>query len=397
MFKHCLKNCNMQWEQIYNRIKNRYTIENMNTTHFKIISAVIIIVIVLQSLPAWKNNDENTKDDTIKKEFLTNIKTVKPALNNQEQELILSGKVECDPNKVAYYTPLISGVITQTYFSLGDKVRKGQPMLNIRSAELSALQSELAIARRNLQSAESMHEDKLISERELIEARSAYAKLQADLSLYGENKGGGVFAIQSPMTGFVVDKNAAAGSTVSEGEAPLFTIADLSTVWIIANVYAGDLQSVKEGMPVEITTLAYPDEVFPGTIDALSQVFDPEEKVLKARIVMENKDLKFKPEMSVVVKASPNPSEGGELLAPANSSPSGRSGGAFLSIPSNALIFDDNKYFVVAETGAGNFEIKEVQLQGHHQKTTYIRSGLSGDDKVVITNQLLVYQELKGK
>ncbi|MCL2329217.1 MAG: efflux RND transporter periplasmic adaptor subunit [Bacteroidetes bacterium] len=341
------------------------------------------IILLLQSCSSGKNNDENTQEGTIKKEFLTNIKTVKPTLSNQEQELILSGKVECDPNKVAYYTPLISGVITQTYFSLGDKVSKGQTMLNIRSAELSSLQSELAIARRNVQSAESMHEDKLISERELIEARSTYKKLQADLSLYGENKGGGVFAIKSPMTGFVVDKNASAGSTVSEGDTPLFTIADLSTVWIIANVYAGDLQSVKEGMSVEITTLAYPNEVFSGKIDALSQVFDSEEKVLKARIVMPNKDLKFKPEMSVVVKLRVETQCIASLQC--------------LSISSDALIFDDNKYFVVVETTPGNFEIREVQLQGHHQKTSYIRSGLNEDDEVVVKNQLLIYSELKGK
>ena len=69
----------------------------------------------------------------------------------------------------------------------------------------------------------------------------------------------------------------------------------------------------------------------------------------------------------------------------------------FLSIPSDALIFDDNRYFVVVETASGEFEIKEVFLQGHYQKTSYIRSGLSENDKVVVKNQLLIYSELKGK
>jgi cobalt-zinc-cadmium efflux system membrane fusion protein len=237
----------------------------------------------------------------------------------------------------------------------------------------------LAIAHRNLQSVEAMYKDKLISEIELIEARSTLEKLQADLSLYGENKGGGVFAIQSPMAGFVIEKNASTGSPVSNGDVPLFTVADLSNVWIIANVYAGNLQLVKEGMAVEITTLAYPDEVFAGKIDALSQVFDPEEKVLKARIVMQNKELKFKPEMSVVVKLKD------EKLHQC------------LSIVSDALIFDDNNYFVVVETIPEKFEIREIQQQGHYQKIAYIRSGLSENDKVVVKNQLLIYQELKGK
>ena len=350
-------------------------------------------------------NEENKEKSIINQAFLKNVKTEKPILSNLEQELILSGKVEFDPGKVVYYNPLISGIIERTYFSLGDKVQKGQTMLDIRSAELSALQSELIIARRNLQSVESMNEDKLISERELIEARSTFEKLQADLSLYGENKGGGVFAIKSPMTGYVVAKNASSGSTVSDGDAPLFTIADLSNVWIIANVYAGDLQSVKQGMSVEITTLAYPGEVFTGKVDALSQVFDPEEKVMKARIVMPNTALKFKPEMSVVVKVkAPPPPKGGrkdgtvfENGTAATSPPLGGLGGAYLSIPSDALIFDDNKYFVVVETAPEKFEIKEIQLQGHYQKSSYIRSGLNENDMVVVKNQLLVYSELKGK
>jgi len=337
------------------------------------------IILLLQSCSSGGNNNENTQEGTIKQEFITSVKTEKPTLSNQERELTLSGKVESDPDRVVYYTSLISGVVERTYFSLGDRVTKGQTMLNIRSSELSSLQSELTIARRDLQSAESMYEDRLISEKELIEARSTYEKLQADLSLYGENMGGGIFSIKAPMTGYVVGKNASPGSTVSEGDDPLFTIADLSNVWIIANIYAGDLQSVKEGMAVEITTLAYPGEIFSGKIDVLSQVFDPEEKVLKARIVMPNKDLKFKPEMSVIVKLKNETHRN------------------YLSIPTDALIFDDNRYFVVVETALDKFEIKEVQLQGHYQKSSYIRSGLGEDDKVVVKNQLLIYSELNGK
>jgi len=346
----------------------------------KIFFSAVLVGLAMIFNSCGNKKTENTKENgIIKTAFLENIETVKAVLSNQTQELTLSGKVEFDPNKVVYYNPLISGVIERTYFSLGDRVNKGQTMLHIRSSELSSLQSELTIARQELQSAESMHKDKLISDRELVEARSTYEKLQADLSLYGKNMGDGIFAIKSPMAGFVVDKNASSGSTVSEGGDPLFTVADLSTVWIVANVYAGDLQSVKEGIPVEITTLAYPGEIFRGKIDALSQVFDSEERVLKVRIVMPNKDLKFKPEMSVVVKLKNETQQ------------------KFLSIPSDALIFDDDRYFVVVETAPGKFEIKEVQLQGHYQGTSFIRSSLSENDKVVIKNQLLIYSELKGK
>jgi len=351
-----------------------------------------IIVISLHSCSNKGNKNAQEENGIIKEEFLARIKTEKPIYSNQEQELILNGKVECDPDKVVYYTPLVSGVVERAYFSLGDKVRQGQALLDVRSADISDFQAEMIsseaemeVAKRELQSAQALYDDNLLSEKELLEAKSglrqaqaAYEKAKSDMSLY-LIKGQGIFAIKSPMNGYIVDKKAASGTTFSPDSDPLFTVADLSNVWIIANIYAGDLQLVKEGMSVEITTLAYPNEVFSGKIDALSQVFDPEEKVLKARIVMSNKDLKFKPEMFVVVK----------LKSETNNN--------YLSIQSDALIFDDDKHFVVVETEPGKFEFKEVQLQGHYHKHSYIRSGLSENDKVVVKNQLLIYSELKGK
>ena len=357
----------------------------------KIIFAAITIL-MLQSCVSQGNKDAGEESGVIKQEFMSYINTIKPVPGNQEEELILSGKVECDPDKVVYYTPLISGVIERTYFSLGDKVQQGQALLDIRSADISAFQSDLIffeaeveVAERELQSAQALFDDKLLSEKELLEAKSklrqsqaAYDKSKSDMSLYID-KGQGIFAIKSPISGYIIDKKVAPGSPVSPDGNLLFTVADLSKVWIIANVYAGNLQSVKEGMPVEITTLAYHNEVFTGKIDAISQVFDPEEKVLKARIVMPNEDLKFKPEMSVVITLK------------------NKKQCDCLSIPTDALIFDNDRYFVVIETTPGLFEIKEVQLQGHYQKNSYISSGLSEDDTVVVKNQLLIYSELKGK
>jgi len=363
----------------------------MKTNHLiKIFFAATIIL--LQSCSSKGNKDAQEESGVIRQEFIAGVKTIKPILSNQEQELILSGKVECNPDKVVYYTPLVSGVVERTHFALGDKVKRGQPLLDVRSADIGVFQADMIsfkaetrIAERELKSVQALFDDNLLSEKDLLEAKSmleqaqaAYNKAQSDMSLYLD-KGQGIFGIKSPMSGYIVDKKSASGTPFSPDSDPLFTVADLSDVWIIANVYAGDLQYVKQGMPVEITTLAYPNEVFSGKIDALSQVFDPEERVLKARIVMPNKDLKFKPEMSVVVKLK-NEMQHKSLL-----------------IPTDALIFDDNRHFVVIETTPDKFEIREVLLQGHYHRNSYIRSGLDENDKVVIKNQLLIYSELKGK
>jgi len=328
--------------------------------------------------------------ETIHPSFLQNIKTTEAKLSNREEELILTGKVEFDPDKTIHYVPLISGVVDRVYFSLGDKVQKGQPLIDIRSAELSALQSEYIsmeteekIAQRALTAAQTMYDDNMLSEKELMEAQGKLRQVQAtlkkikmDMAMFGVNKDNGSFSIKAPITGHIIDKKASSGATISSDSGPLFAVSDLGNVWISANIYPGSLLFVREGMDAEITALSYPDEIFHGKINSLSQVFDPEEKVLKARIVMKNTELKLKPEMVVAIKLKTETSK------------------PFVSIPSDALIFDKNRYFVIVMESSKQFEIREVFLDGHHGKTSYLSKGLAEGEEIVIKNQLLLYSEL---
>jgi len=350
-----------------------------------------IILFLLHSC-SGKGTDSAEKQAEINPTFLSTVKTTKAVLSNQQEELILAGKVEYDPDKVISYVPLVNGIIDRSYFSLGDKVQKGQSLLDIRSSDLSSMQmeyisfeSDLKVAEREMKTAAEMFDDKMLSEKELLEAQArlkqaqaSFDKVKNDLFPYSHNSNG-TFSIKAPMSGYIVDKKASSGSPVSTDGDPLFVIADLSSVWIIANVYASNLQFVKEGMDVDITTLSYPDEIFSAQINRVSQVFDSEEKVLKARIVMQNKDLKLKPEMSVVVRLKNETNK------------------KTIAIPSDALIFDDNRYFVIVKNSPENFQAKEVQLQGHNNNVSYIRSGLSENEEVVISNQLLIYSGLNKK
>ena len=329
---------------------------------------------------ACGNNTENqpTTESVISDAFLPNVQTAQVESRQLQQELTLTGRVTADPGRTIIHSPLVSGVIVQSHFTLGDRVRRGQRMLDIRSAELSELQSELAIAQRTLQSTQSLLESGMATELELVEARATLEKLQADLALFGESRSNGVFSITAPISGYVIEGERGTGSTFSEeDDTPLFVIADLSTVWVMANVHASDLPFVREGMEVGITTLSYPDRVFHGTIHSLSRVFDPEERVLRARIIMDNSDFKLIPEMFVLVTVKD------------------RAAQYFPAIPSDALIFDDNRHFVVVETSHGNFEIRNVAVQGHNNYMSYIVEGLEEGDKVVVVNQLLIYSELR--
>ncbi|MCD8193647.1 MAG: efflux RND transporter periplasmic adaptor subunit [Tannerellaceae bacterium] len=358
--------------------------------------SILIPAFILCLLATCSNNKEHTttgEENKVNRQFLKNIKTTEVIKADQETEMTLTGKVISDPDKTIAYTPLVSGIIERTYFSLGDKVSKGQKLMDIRSTELSGLQaelisteSELAIARRELQAAQSMHKDGMLSERELLEAQAQVnqaeamlAKLTADISVFGANQGNGIFSVTSPASGYIITKEITSGSTVSAEGDPAFTVADLSSVWIIANVYASNLAFVREGMDAVITTLSYPGEKFPGRITALSQVFDPEDKALKARIVLPNPGLKLKPEMSVVIKLKETDTN------------------QQVAVPSDVLIFDNDTYYAIVEETTGNFSIREVVPIGHNNNTTFLAGGLKEGEKVVSKNQLLIYSELKGK
>ena len=361
--------------------------KNTNTLKQIVLSLIAVGATACGTSPAPDSQDAGSR---FSQTFLDNIEVVTISMENIHQELKLSGKAVCDPDLMVQYTPLISGVVVSSSFSLGDKVTKGQSIALIRSAELSdlyaekqSLEAELKILKRQLESAESMYRDNLLSEKELLEEQARLTQTQVDLtrvsntlSLYGTPNGDGIFAIKAPISGFIISKNMASGMPISGDSVPLFSIADISRVWVIANVYASNLAFVKEGMKAEITASAYHGTVFHGTIDAIPQVFDPEEHVVKARIIMPNKDFRLKPEMAVDITLKD------------------RQDIIMATLPSKALIFDNNRYFVVKQDVDG-FVLTAVRLYAQTGDKSYIEAGLEAGDKVVVKDNLLMYSKLK--
>ena len=324
--------------------------------------------------------------------FMSSMETTKAVLSHRKEVLMLTGRVESIPSQTINFIPLVSGTVERVFFTLGDRVQRGQNLMSIRSADLNELYAEqisaeveLRIAQREYQTARALFEDRMLSERELFEAeadvRQAQAtlnRIQNTLSIYGIDSQTGLFTIRSPMTGYVLSKEAlSSGSNISaENDDPLFTISDLSSVWIMASVHSSHLRHIHVGMEAEITTPAFPDEIFHGKINAISRAFDPEERVLKARIVMPNQDLKLKPEMFVEVKLSNQTQE------------------LYIQIPSDALIFDHNRHFVVVRIDGETFENRKVVVRNQYNGISFISSGLSENEEVVIENPLLIYSEV---
>lgn len=323
--------------------------------------------------------------------FKSKVELELPTKQVATEGIPLTGIVESNPDNVIHFVSLVGGIISNTNFSLGDKVSKGQVLAELRSTELAELQSltktivsQIQVAENNLRSVQTMFDDRIASQKDLMEAekdlevlKAEMERIDANLSLFSASTEKGIFQIKSPTAGIVTAKSISAGTQISAEGAPLFTISDLSEVWVLVNIYASNVTNIDVGMDVSIKTLSYPDQIFEGKIEAISQVLDTESKVLKARVVLQNEILKLKPGMIVDVTALK------ELQIEA------------LSIPTSALIFDNNQNYVMVHKEACGIEMRRVEILTKNNGVTFLSIGLNEDEQIISKNQLLIYEQLK--
>ncbi|SDD95235.1 membrane fusion protein, cobalt-zinc-cadmium efflux system [Mucilaginibacter pineti] len=315
---------------------------------------------------------------------------------SMKDELSLSGEVSYDDNNVIKVFPFAGGQIIDVKVSLGDKVTKGQTLAILRSADvagsytdLTATKSDLNISKKALEQADYLYKNGISSERDYTEAKENYnkavaanTKIQQQIAINGggNTNAGGTMVIKAPGSGYIVEKNITAGSFIRpDNAASLFTISNMKDVWIWANVFESDISKVKVGYAAKVTTVAYPDQVFTGKIDAVSSVLDPDNKVMKIKIVLPNPNLLLKPEMFTTVMIS--------------NSDKAQS----VSVPAKAVIFDNSKNFVVVYNSKCDLKLREVSVIKTVADTSYISSGLKSGDKVISKNQLLLYDSLIGE
>jgi membrane fusion protein, heavy metal efflux system len=311
-------------------------------------------------------------------------------------EISLSGEITFNENNVVKIFPRSSGQVIETRVTMGDKVNKGQVLAIIRSADvagnfsdLHSAEASLSIAKRAMENAESLYKGGISSEREYTEAKENYQKALADKnktqSVININGGGnanatGQYQILSPIDGYVVEKKIAAGSFIRTDMGDnLFTISDLKNVWVNANVYEADIAKVRAGYEAKISTIAYPDKVFTGKIETVGRVLDPQSKAMQVRISLPNTDQLLKPEMFAKVIVT------------------NQEGTTALNIPTAALVAQDGKNYVVVFNSATDVKIAEVSILKTVGDRTFINSGVSVGQKLIVKNQLLVFTKLLGE
>ena len=362
----------------------------MRNRIFALLLALTTTGMVLQSCHhADGPEQKDTKfevTDTLLNSLL--IDTVKDA--SALTEITLTGSVAPDENKMVKVYPMVSGVAEDVHVQLGDVVHKGQTLAVMRSAEMAGFTkdyvsaaADLRSAKRAYESAQDLYKGGLESQKDLEQAQSDYEKAVAENkragAVIGINKSNAEgYQITAPISGYVVEKNLNSATQVrADNSQNLFTIADLSSVYVLVNVYESDISNVNTGDLVKITTLSYPDKVFEGKIDKIDNMLDPDTKVVHARVKIANPGDLLKPEMfaNVQIKA--------------------KSGENLPEINTRALIFDNDKDYVLVVDGKAHVRIQQVIIAKKVEDRAYISSGVKAGDRIVASRQVYLYESLK--
>ena len=232
--------------------------------------------------------------------------------------LTANGSVTPDVNRTIHVTSQGSGRVVDLRVKLGDSVTKGQVLLSIYSADLAGAFSDYQkavvderLARKALDRAQLLYSHGAFAQKDLEVAQDAADKAKVDVQ-NTEHRirvlGGdpahpdSVIELRAPIAGTVVEQNVAGfeGIKSLDNSPNLFTIADLSQVWVVCDVYENDLGGVNLGDPVDIRLNAYANKLYKGTVADISRVLDPNLRSAKVRIVLENSDAALRPNMYAV-------------------------------------------------------------------------------------------------
>lgn len=303
-------------------------------------------------------------------------------------ELELNGEVSCDEKLLRKVFIPCTGRVSGVHNVVGDYVQAGT-LLGVVHSEQAAdyhkgfadADAELRMANREYQMQKDMRSSGMAADRDVEAARSRVVQAQAELSRLStvariEGIGGRANALlRAPISGYITATNIFNDSYVSEdtNNEPAFEIADLSRVWVVADVYESDISKIHLGDAVIVTTVAYQGKKFVGRVDKINNVLDPDSRTMKVRVSLNNPNGLLKPGMFATAHVMTQ-----------------RQGERLCCVPTGAVIFENgHSYVVVAE---GNRYIRRAVDVAHNSAScTWVSSGLHPNEKIVSKNALLIF------
>ncbi|KAB8059822.1 efflux RND transporter periplasmic adaptor subunit [Janthinobacterium sp. FT14W] len=297
------------------------------------------------------------------------------------------GSIEAMPEKLVKITPPLAGRITRLQRALGDSVKAGEPLFTLDSAELSAAyaddskaRSALLQARQELERQKTLFEAEIAARKEYESAQAAFAQANSDaqasadkLAQYGASARASRrdYVLRSPIAGTVIAMDGAQGGYWNDINAPVMTVADLSTVWLSANVAEKDLAQVAVGQTARISVDAWPGKHFEGKVAYVGAVLDAETRTVKVRVAIDNRAGTFKPGMF------------------AHAGFAGASRRAIV-VPASAVLQSGLSTRVMVERSALLFTPRTVEVGASHGGQVEIVSGLKAGERIVVKEGVLL-------
>jgi cobalt-zinc-cadmium efflux system membrane fusion protein len=244
--------------------------------------------------------------------------------------LSANGTIAFDEDRAATVAPRTEGRVVRVLADLGESVRQGQTLALIESAdvgqtrgEIASAQARMDVAKKNYEREKRLFEEKISSEKEMLEAEGEYRVALADynsalarLRSVGAGAGqGATYALVAPVGGVVVERSARPGEVVGP-EKNLFTVADLTHLWITTDVYESDLARVRKGAQATVTPRALGSASFPGKVTYAGGVVDPESRTFKVRVEVENESGRLRPGMYATVQIRTAAGGSGQIVVP---------------------------------------------------------------------------------
>lgn len=306
----------------------------------------------------------------------------------------LFGTVEANRYRLAHVVSPVAGRVIQITAGLGDQVESDAVLAIVESPQVGAAratyqqaQAELALAETNLKRTQRLVAGELIAQKEQFSAQTEYEKAQAALAAATAKLANlGVtatapteapaasLAIKSPFAGTVIEKAAVLGE-YGQAYQPLFTIADLSSLWIETNLYEIDLSRVAIGAPAIVTVNAYPDEHFAGKLTYISSMVDRQTHTVKARVELANPEGRLKPGMFANVTIDTKTQQ------------------PVLSVPEAALVLLQGQMTAFVRQGEG-FVPRPVETGRRSNGRVVVKSGLVPGDEVVVSGAYALKAQL---
>ena len=301
-------------------------------------------------------------------------------VRNLSNEIRAVGNVAVDERRQAYVQTRFSGWITKVYADANYQyVRKGQPLFTIYSPQLVTTEQEYLLARKNsgllvrstVPGVASGAQSLLTAARERLRQWDIPAREIAHLEKTGEIRHD--LEIDSPVSGYITERNALPNLYVQPATR-LYTIADLSTVWVYAEVFQSEISQIRRGQPAAVTSDAYPGQTFYGRVDFIYPEVNMDTRTIKVRLVFRNPGLKLTPGMFVNVSLK-------VAL------------GRRLAIPVTGVFHTGTRDIVFIDHGSGYLAPRDVTLGPRAGDYYSVLKGLRPGERIVTSANFLIDSE----